>query len=430
MAPPPRPSASSAHQEQDSVVPGGRNQKRHLSTDSVDFASSPRKALPATGDSDGDNSAIMTTEPDHHQRTSSANSKLFSGLSMTKHRAETVPLGANKDEARFITPQHLVNLLDSAAEDMLVLDLRVSTHYATSRITGALNLCIPTTLLKRPSFNVQKIAETFRHGDQRSKFDHWRNSRYIVVYDTSATQTKDAMICFTTINKFESEGYQGSLYIVKGGFNEFEKRFPTHVDKGLGNQAVGSEEAPATKTAKDLPPVIGGCPMPVTPNAANPFFGNIRQNMDLIGGVGQIPLKLPEIAAQLQIQSLPTWLRNASREQDGGAQVADRFLHIEKSEQKRMQQALSGDVSYGTPAEELVHRTIAIAGLEKGSKNRYNNIWPFEHTRVKLQDISKDGCDYVNANHITSPRTHKRYIATQGPIPATFAVSLLKGIFV
>ena len=121
---------------------------------------------------------------------------------------------------------------------------------------------------------------------------------------------------------------------------------------------------------------------------------------------------------------LPVWLQNASDEKDKGARVSEKFLQIEKREQKRMQEALSGKVSYGSPTKSLPSSSIQIAGIEKGSKNRYNNIWPFEHTRVKLEGVPSHGCDYFNANYITSNRSHKRYIATQGPIPATFTVSL------
>ena len=162
--------------------------------------------------------------------------------------------------------------------------------------------------------------------------------------------------------------------------------------------------------------------MPVTQNAANPFFGNIRQNMDLIGGVGQMPVKQPANMSRYIEDRLPDWLKAAADEKDKGARVAEKFLHIEKREQKRMQEALSGKVSYGSPTQSMPKSAIQIAGIEKGSKNRYNNIWPFEHTRVKLQGVPSHGCDYFNANHITSGRTNKRYIATQGPIPATFSV--------
>jgi protein tyrosine phosphatase len=41
--------------------------------------------------------------------------------------------------------------------------------------------------------------------------------------------------------------------------------------------------------------------------------------------------------------------------------------------------------------------------------------------RVRLNELSHDdGSDYVNASHIQPRGTHKRYIATQGPLPSTY----------
>ena len=162
--------------------------------------------------------------------------------------------------------------------------------------------------------------------------------------------------------------------------------------------------------------------MPAHKSAANPFFGNIRQNTDLIGGVGQMPIKRPSGISRGADALLPTWIRKAIDDHDAGKAVSDRFLDIEKAEQQRMQDALSGNVSYGSPTISRPS-AVQIAGVEKGGKNRYNNIWPYDHTRVKLEGRSQGACDYVNASHIKASRSNKRYIATQGPLPATFEVS-------
>ena len=51
---------------------------------------------------------------------------------------------------------------------------------------------------------------------------------------------------------------------------------------------------------------------------------------------------------------------------------------------------------------------------------RYRNIWPFEHTRVRLRKFKPEDDDYMNASYVQPLGTTKRYIATQGPLPATF----------
>jgi hypothetical protein len=348
-------------------------------------------------------------------------------LAQSGLRAETLPNPAyadSPDGPPFATPAHVATLLEAYPEEIMLLDLRVSTQYARSRIQGALNLCIPTTLLKRPSYNTAKLAETFnRNLDQKKRFERWRSCKYIIVYDASASKAKDAMPCVNMLKKFATEGWTGSSCIIRGGFVDFSRHFPNMIQYGNGSQS-GSESPPASSISSgghSLAPVIGGCPMPASKNAANPFFGNIRQNMDLIGGVGQLPVKLPSSFNEQRLESVPKWLQKVSRESNRGKLASDNFLTIEKQEQKRMQDALSGSVDWGSSNSDK----IRIAGVEKGSKNRYNNIWPYEHTRVKLQGVAEGACDYVNANHVKAAWSNKRYIATQGPIPTTFTVSII-----
>lgn len=162
--------------------------------------------------------------------------------------------------------------------------------------------------------------------------------------------------------------------------------------------------------------------MPSTDKPANPFFGNIRQNMDLIGGVGQQSIQHPSRETKSAEQEYPDWLQDAARKDDQGKRVAEKFEAIERREKKRMEDALSGKISWGggTPKSPTQGNKVQIAGIEKGNKNRYNNIWPFEHSRVRLQGVPNHGCDYINASHIKATWSNKRYISTQAPIPATF----------
>jgi hypothetical protein len=404
-----------------------RSPKRMLSSESSMILDRPRRNSPASFEGFGRTNAIAEFVEERNPRPSLPPNR-SQHLSLASHRAETLPASINDDNPTegptMATAQHIVNILESAVEEVLLLDLRVSTQFAKAQIAGALSLCIPTTLLKRASFNVQKLAETFKDDDSRQKFERWRSSKHIIVYDAGSSQMKDAATCINTLKKFTIEGWSGGTYIIRGGFQEFAERFPAWIT----HQSSASPMTSATATLQinsglpSVAPVIGGCPMPATQNAANPFFGNIRQNMDLIGGVGQMPVKQPSGMTQSAEEDLPTWLQQAAEDKDNGKTVSERFLHIEKREQKRMQEALSGKVVYGTPTGLGTSKQIQIAGIEKGSKNRYNNIWPYEHSRVKLQGVDEGSCDYVNANHVQAAYSNKRYIATQGPIPATFNV--------
>lgn len=339
------------------------------------------------------------------------------------HRADTLPSNLAHDDFKMISPQELVDLMETHV-DFLLLDLRVFPQFSQSRIKGAINLCIPTTLLKRPNFNVQRLSETFTKEAERAKFNRWREAKVIVVYDTGSVQLRDATSSVNTLKKFINEGWQGSAMVIKGGYSEYATKFPDRVDKRLASEVDTSATG---KLAIDpqMPvgaPVAGGCPMPSAQTAANPFFGNIRQNMDLIGGVGQMAVKLPSTLISSGTTKLPPWLRLAADEKDNGKTVADRFFKIEQAEQHRMQKALSGNVSYGTSSPTSASG-VKIAGFEKGTKNRYKDMLPYDHSRVRLQNVPSGGCDYVNASHIKTEWSHRHYVATQAPVPATFHVS-------
>ncbi len=368
---------------------------------------------------------------ERHSRLSLPYNKAEPPLSLTsprdraQQRADTLPSRLQSDGPLMVAPQDIAHLLKSSPQSVLLLDLRVSPQYTQSRITGALNLCIPTTLLKRPSYNVQRLVDTFTIESERSKFSRWKETQFIVVYDGSSSLLRDATSSLNTLKKFTNEGWKGNAYVVRGGFADFSSEFPDMIDqRPSGDTASPGKKTLSLESAKAGPAaVVGGCPMPNAKTAGNAFFGNIRQNMDLIGGVGQMPIKRPTPLTEESEINLPKWIMRASNAKDGGKMVSDRFLTIEKAEQRRLQEALSGNVSYGSPGPNTP-KSVQIAGIEKGSKNRYNNIWPYDHSRVRLQGVASGDCDYINASHVKAAWTNKHYIATQAPIPATFEVRL------
>lgn len=74
--------------------------------------------------------------------------------------------------------------------------------------------------------------------------------------------------------------------------------------------------------------------------------------------------------------------------------------------------------------KDRLKRVSQKDGLANPERNRYSNIIPWDHTRIKLC-TSPDGNNYINANRVTlvakkGDRTyHKTYIATQGPLRET-----------
>ncbi|KAI6764695.1 hypothetical protein HG531_012582 [Fusarium graminearum] len=363
----------------------------------------------------------LPMDPPQHRTSLTRSEDRDPRLSVMEHRPEppdardsqrsaTLPATLEPGQPHMITGQQLKDMLRNVKKErLLLLDLRSSQNYAQSRIEGALNLCIPTTLLKRATFNIQKLKQTFQSSDDSDKFDTWNDTDYIVVYDAHASDKRDAITAQNMIKKFTNEGYTGGTCILKGGFNSFQQRFSDFVDNQSANGAPG-KPGPGHG---GIAPVIGGVMLPNASNDVNPFFSNIRQNMDLADGVGQLDVSRP---TALDSPSLPRWLREAAAQPDHGKKVSDKFLHIEVDEQSRMKAAYAAF----NPHNQDKRSQVQLCGVEKGVKNRYKDILPFEHARVKLQEKPDGSCDYINASHIKASRSNKQYIATQGPLPATF----------
>ena len=77
-----------------------------------------------------------------------------------------------------------------------------------------------------------------------------------------------------------------------------------------------------------------------------------------------------------------------------------------------MESVLTGDGMQG--------KFSISSAMERGEKNRYSNIWPYEWNRVKIPQ-ARSGYDYFNGNFLVPKyEIGRRYLATQAPIPSTF----------
>jgi protein-tyrosine phosphatase len=95
-----------------------------------------------------------------------------------------------------------------------------------------------------------------------------------------------------------------------------------------------------------------------------------------------------------------------------GAQILTRqWEEIELGEKTRLESVLIGDGMEG--------KFSISAAMERGEKNRYSNIWPFEWNRVKIPHAIQ-GEDYFNESYIQMEFGNRQYIATQAPVPGTF----------
>ena len=135
-----------------------------------------------------------------------------------------VPIKSNRYS--LFSPQRLAESIlsssSSSGSDILILDIRTRTAFSSERLAGSINVCVPSTLLRRPAFGVDRVRDSLPPQDQ-DRFDSWRSPeqqcRAIVVFDQESVALVEGAGPASLLAKFDNAGYQGELGWVKGGWN-------------------------------------------------------------------------------------------------------------------------------------------------------------------------------------------------------------------
>jgi hypothetical protein len=205
--------------DKDSGRRGGQSalsQNKHEERDGEDYFSTVRVTSPTIMENPDDEPWPPISAPSSLRTTPGL---LSPTLKLPTPRAVSLPNSPVNGLPALIKPAQLSELIAKCnTTSLLLLDVRTYKLYAGSRISTAVNLCIPTTLLKRPSFNVAKLSDTFANNQDKERFDRWQQMKYIVVYDADSNDPSDssALAALHTLNKFSREGWDGLAYLLKG----------------------------------------------------------------------------------------------------------------------------------------------------------------------------------------------------------------------
>ncbi|KAI7861598.1 protein-tyrosine phosphatase-like protein [Spinellus fusiger] len=384
--------------------------------------------------------------------------------------------------SRYIKPiscQGLEQVLKNKSPSVLLIDVRSFLQYSYARIHSAINVAVPSTILRRPTFTIDKISTAIVSVADRSCFQQWKSYKRIIIYDHISETLSNQCSAQSLASKFVSANYLGHLNYLQGGFDTFKKQYPYLCEShGENNNNSDISSTQQNKMALKLPtnnhPIAALGPLTVpAQDICNPFFSNIRQNEELAHGPikERIPIHLPpHVQQDLNNNVLyskkaprarssirpnahgwtmdtPEWIASVLSDK-GPEYLAKMYERLERTEQQRLQHIIAYHSKHSSSNPSDFPLSI-VAGIEKGSLNRYTNIWPYEYTRVKVNTHSDSG-DYMNASYIqyetintstsdslslpnvsnislrtmsmpkskTSP--FRRYISTQGPLPTTF----------
>ncbi|XP_072785819.1 receptor-type tyrosine-protein phosphatase eta isoform X1 [Taeniopygia guttata] len=104
--------------------------------------------------------------------------------------------------------------------------------------------------------------------------------------------------------------------------------------------------------------------------------------------------------------------------------IKSKMIKVENFESYFKKQQADSNCGFAEEYEELkaagVHQPKFAAELpENRGKNRYNNVLPYDISRVKLSNQTSGTGDYINANYMPGYNSKKAFIAAQGPLPNT-----------
>lgn len=108
--------------------------------------------------------------------------------------------------------------LESSRHIILLLDLRPFSMYSTERIKSSVNICVPSTLLKRGSFSTDKITETLTNDADKSAFRDWSKYENIVLYDNDSNCPSETSPISHLYKKFNLPNCKPKIGLLKGNY--------------------------------------------------------------------------------------------------------------------------------------------------------------------------------------------------------------------
>lgn len=393
----------------------------------------------------------------------------------TKFNANDLPIHklSVNDLSNFIT-----------SESPIIIDIRCYNQFLSFKLKNSYNICIPSTLLKRPSYKLPNIVSSFNLSDELKDLllnvtNNPKGKIKLLFIDSSSTDLLNYPL-YQTISKFLNYSSNYDIWYLDKGIDNvpkdldlFEFESPISSPKSCLSDVMSQRSNVNSNSANyttEPPSLLAGFQLPSSTPSNLKFLSSLKKNvprLDLQSIKDQEEIKNYNYDFHFpnkteHIDKLPIWLKNITFDKNNVRYKSEqiikhlniKFNKIEKIEQIRLNLAITDNhkvdenhsayCSPSTPCPQCDDITYKIPkGIEYGFKNRYNNIWPYEHSRVKLIrspcicNVNKDSAfddklnfkvedylnfdDYFNGNYIHYPKiSNFQYVATQNPLPATY----------
>ena len=123
------------------------------------------------------------------------------------------------NQASPIEPRQLHSILANKGglDKFIILDTRSFVQFSQGRIKTAINISIPNTILKRPTFTMDRVSEAIVQESDRKRLERWQSMDKIILYDHATSQIlPDNCAASYMGTKLSQAGYKGQLLYLKG----------------------------------------------------------------------------------------------------------------------------------------------------------------------------------------------------------------------
>jgi rhodanese-related sulfurtransferase len=191
------------------------------------------------------------------------------GLSLSKPSGAQGAAGRPVTIPQALLPAQLPPLLKKDNGEVLILDLRPPSSFFESHLPNALSLPVPSTLLKRPAFTVEKLAEMLP-ANARKAVTSFTDTKEIVIIDQDSPIAAPGSVIVGLASKFGTQlaenvpdqkqsGWNGRIFFVKGGMSACSEVDGLSMEAGqdVGEEDDTSGNASSTQTDQKNGKMIG-----------------------------------------------------------------------------------------------------------------------------------------------------------------------------
>ncbi|CDQ66915.1 unnamed protein product [Oncorhynchus mykiss] len=234
------------------------------------------------------------------------------------------------------TVEWLQKQLQTRKDCLLVMDCRALELYESSHVETAINVAIPSLMLRRLKKGNLPIKCLLSNGEDRERFARRCKTDTIVLYDEYSREWNENVdggsVLGLLLKKMKDEGYKA--FYLEGGFNKFQAEFPalceTNLDGSFNSSSPTAQSDidrdPSSATDSDGSPLSN--PQPSFPVEILPhlYLGCAKDstNLDILEEFGikyilNVTPNLPnmfENAGEFKYKQIPIsdhWSQNLSQ---------------------------------------------------------------------------------------------------------------------